>query len=79
MTGKRFTGGFEFQNLPGGQYATIVAMRIVDGKTEIATKKYLINGSTVNDLVFKVADENELRKQFESIGKNEELALSSGQ
>ncbi|MBP9221180.1 MAG: hypothetical protein KBF42_07345 [Chitinophagales bacterium] len=79
MTGKRFTGGFEFQNLPGGQYATIVAMRIVDGKTEIATKKYLINGSTVNDLVFKVADENELRRQFESIGKNEELALSSGQ
>ena len=73
--GTRYSKGFDFQNLPAGKYATIVALRVVDGKTEIATKKYLIDGSPINDLVFKTADENELRRQFEAIGKNEELAL----
>ncbi len=74
INGNRFTGGFEFQNLPGGERATIVALRYNNGQTEIAIQEYLIDGSPIKELVFKPASKEELIKQFEQIGKGGEMA-----
>ncbi len=79
MSGLRFSGGFEFQNLPAGEKVTIVALRYNNGQTELATQEYLIDGSPINDLIFKPASKEELIKRFELIGKNAELAVNSGQ
>jgi len=75
MGGNRFSGGFDFQNLPGGERVTIVALRYINGQTEIATQEYLTDGSPIKNLVFKPADKEALIKQFEQIGKNAELAF----
>jgi len=75
MGGNRFSGGFDFQNLPGGERVTIVALRYNNGQTEIATQEYLTDGSPIKNLVFKPADKEALIKQFEKIGKKAELAL----
>lgn len=69
--GARYTKGFEFTNMPQGEMVTIVALRMnKNGTAELATKTCAVSDATIHDLHYFPADEAEIRKRFELLGKN---------
>ena len=74
MGGIRFSGGFEFQNIPAGEKATVVALRNNNGNMELSVQEVVLDGSPIKELTFKPVNKEQLITHFEQIGKDAELA-----
>lgn len=75
MGGVRFTKGFNFNNIPDDESITIVAVRINNEVSELAIKECNTGSGTINDLVWYPADKNEMKRQFDNLDVENDLAM----
>ncbi|MFI5171975.1 MAG: hypothetical protein ACHQFW_06265 [Chitinophagales bacterium] len=78
LCGARYTGGFNFSNVPIGESITIVAIRLNNDVTELAMKTCTVYGDPIDDLEFKPVDKADMVREFDKLAKapDEEVALN---
>ncbi len=77
LGGIRYTSGFSFRDVPVGEKITVVAMRTINGKYELAMKDCLLTGLPIKDLKFETVDKETMIYKFNMLEKtlNDKTAL----
>ncbi len=73
LPGTRFTQGYNFRNVPINTDVTVVAMRNINDKMEVAIKKCTTNNIRIKDLEFVVMTPEEMEVTFNNLNKAAEL------
>lgn len=77
LPGTRYTSGYNFSGVPINTDVTIVAMRNVDNKMEVAIKKCSTNMVNVGELTFVVMTPEQMEIAFNNLNNAPELTAMS--